>query len=154
MKFFSFCFPHSSTEETLLWANSSSSETMHNCNYHGYRLSLLPKHETGGPFRSYVAMQKDHHKRRFPKNLVIRKHHLRWRETDSTSLRGDCRRQSSPSEALLTSGSQDASSRLLVDGENVGVLLLNLGGPETLDDVQPFLFNLFSDPVINENAFL
>lgn len=31
--------------------------------------------------------------------------------------------------------------------ERVGVLLLNLGGPETLDDVQPFLFNLFADPV-------
>ncbi|KAM5562071.1 hypothetical protein ABKV19_017335 [Rosa sericea] len=30
--------------------------------------------------------------------------------------------------------------------EKVGVLLLNLGGPETLDDVQPFLFNLFADP--------
>nr|CAD1820839.1 unnamed protein product [Ananas comosus var. bracteatus] len=32
--------------------------------------------------------------------------------------------------------------------ERVGVLLLNLGGPETLQDVQPFLFNLFADPDI------
>ncbi|GJP34995.1 hypothetical protein CLOM_g19465 [Closterium sp. NIES-68] len=32
--------------------------------------------------------------------------------------------------------------------ERVGVLLLNLGGPDTLDDVQPFLFNLFADPDI------
>ncbi|TQD99877.1 hypothetical protein C1H46_014490 [Malus baccata] len=32
--------------------------------------------------------------------------------------------------------------------ESVGVLLLNLGGPETLNDVQPFLFNLFVDPDI------
>ncbi|XP_050367074.1 ferrochelatase-1, chloroplastic/mitochondrial-like isoform X2 [Argentina anserina] len=32
--------------------------------------------------------------------------------------------------------------------DKVGVLLLNLGGPETLDDVQPFLFNLFADPDI------
>ncbi|WP_017299596.1 ferrochelatase [Nodosilinea nodulosa] len=30
----------------------------------------------------------------------------------------------------------------------VGVLLLNLGGPEQLDDVRPFLFNLFADPEI------
>ncbi|MGK7878164.1 MAG: ferrochelatase [Xenococcaceae cyanobacterium] len=30
----------------------------------------------------------------------------------------------------------------------VGVLLLNLGGPDELDDVRPFLFNLFSDPEI------
>lgn len=29
--------------------------------------------------------------------------------------------------------------------EPVGVLLLNLGGPETLADVEPFLINLFSD---------
>lgn len=32
--------------------------------------------------------------------------------------------------------------------DRIGVLLLNLGGPETLDDVRPFLFNLFSDPDI------
>lgn len=31
--------------------------------------------------------------------------------------------------------------------EKIGVMLLNLGGPETLHDVQPFLFNLFADPV-------
>jgi protoporphyrin/coproporphyrin ferrochelatase len=30
----------------------------------------------------------------------------------------------------------------------VGVLLLNLGGPDQPDDVRPFLFNLFSDPEI------
>ena len=29
-----------------------------------------------------------------------------------------------------------------------GVLLLNLGGPETLSDVRPFLYKLFSDPEI------
>jgi ferrochelatase len=29
-----------------------------------------------------------------------------------------------------------------------GVLLLNLGGPENLQDVRPFLYNLFSDPDI------
>lgn len=33
------------------------------------------------------------------------------------------------------------------DEEKIGVLLLNLGGPDTLNDVQPFLFNLFADPV-------
>ena len=32
--------------------------------------------------------------------------------------------------------------------EKVGVLLLNLGGPESLEDVQPFLYNLFADPVL------
>jgi protoporphyrin/coproporphyrin ferrochelatase len=36
----------------------------------------------------------------------------------------------------------------LVDFMKLGVLLFNLGGPETLADVRPFLFNLFSDPEI------
>jgi protoporphyrin/coproporphyrin ferrochelatase len=30
----------------------------------------------------------------------------------------------------------------------LGIILFNLGGPETLADVRPFLFNLFSDPEI------
>jgi ferrochelatase len=34
-----------------------------------------------------------------------------------------------------------------VRGKN-GVLLLNLGGPESLADVRPFLYNLFADPDI------
>jgi ferrochelatase len=32
--------------------------------------------------------------------------------------------------------------------EPIGVLLFNLGGPEKLADVKPFLYNLFSDPEI------
>ena len=32
--------------------------------------------------------------------------------------------------------------------ESRGVILFNLGGPETLADVRPFLYNLFSDPDI------
>ncbi|KAH7681683.1 Ferrochelatase protein [Dioscorea alata] len=38
--------------------------------------------------------------------------------------------------------------RMNTSQEKIGVLLLNLGGPEKLHDVQPFLFNLFSDPDI------
>jgi ferrochelatase len=34
------------------------------------------------------------------------------------------------------------------DNERIGVLLFNLGGPDKLDDVRPFLLNLFSDPDI------
>ena len=30
----------------------------------------------------------------------------------------------------------------------LGVLLLNLGGPDKLEDVRPFLYNLFADPEI------
>ncbi len=33
-------------------------------------------------------------------------------------------------------------------GSRVGVILLNLGGPERIQDVGPFLYNLFSDPEI------
>jgi len=41
--------------------------------------------------------------------------------------------------------------------EKWGVLLLNMGGPDTLEDIEPFLFNLFSDrniiklPLVREN---
>ncbi|CAK6691256.1 ferrochelatase [Synechococcus sp. BSF8S] len=34
------------------------------------------------------------------------------------------------------------------DHVKVGVVLLNLGGPERIEDVAPFLYNLFSDPEI------
>lgn len=40
------------------------------------------------------------------------------------------------------------SATEIAGGERVGVLLLNLGGPDTLDQVEPFLYNLFSDPEI------
>ncbi|XP_039044904.1 ferrochelatase-2, chloroplastic-like isoform X2 [Hibiscus syriacus] len=50
--------------------------------------------------------------------------------------------------ALETSNTQAVSTGPLIGEEKIGVLLLNLGGPETLDDVQPFLFNLFADPDI------
>uniref|UniRef100_A0A0D3DCQ2 Ferrochelatase n=1 Tax=Brassica oleracea var. oleracea TaxID=109376 RepID=A0A0D3DCQ2_BRAOL len=44
--------------------------------------------------------------------------------------------------------SYDDTSRSNVAEDKIGVLLLNLGGPETLNDVQPFLYNLFADPDI------
>lgn len=43
---------------------------------------------------------------------------------------------------------QSPPSEVQQQQEKVGVLLLNLGGPETLDDVQPFLYNLFNDDSI------
>jgi protoporphyrin/coproporphyrin ferrochelatase len=51
------------------------------------------------------------------------------------------------SSAASSSEKPGYSKRGLVM-ERVGVLLLNLGGPETLKDVRPFLYNLFSDPEI------
>lgn len=59
-----------------------------------------------------------------------------------------------PLGALVTSQTQlDVSNVPIVDEDKIGVLLLNLGGPETLDDVQPFLFNLFADPVTSFHFF-
>lgn len=52
-----------------------------------------------------------------------------------------------PLGSVVTSKSQNISTAPLTGDERIGVLLLNLGGPETLEDVQPFLFNLFADPV-------
>ena len=37
--------------------------------------------------------------------------------------------------------------------ERTGVVLLNLGGPDSLEAVEPFLFNLFSDPDIIDFPF-
>ncbi|CAN6539702.1 unnamed protein product [Malus baccata var. baccata] len=49
---------------------------------------------------------------------------------------------------VCTYGGTAVESHSHAAEEKVGVLLLNLGGPETLNDVQPFLFNLFADPDI------
>jgi ferrochelatase len=38
-------------------------------------------------------------------------------------------------------------------GDRIGVVLLNLGGPETTDDITPFLYNLFMDPAIIDLPF-
>ncbi|KAI3425091.1 hypothetical protein D9Q98_008469 [Chlorella vulgaris] len=45
-------------------------------------------------------------------------------------------------------GAQLTAASGAVGQERIGVLLLNLGGPDSLDDVQPFLYNLFADPDI------
>ena len=52
------------------------------------------------------------------------------------------------SSGVLAVGSDGRGEDSEEDEYKVGVLLLNLGGPETLDDVQPFLYNLFADPSI------
>ncbi|KAJ4833277.1 hypothetical protein Tsubulata_013207 [Turnera subulata] len=55
---------------------------------------------------------------------------------------------SAASAGVCTSGENLVESPAHVAEGKVGVLLLNLGGPDTLNDVQPFLFNLFADPDI------
>jgi len=34
------------------------------------------------------------------------------------------------------------------DGDTLGIVLLNMGGPSDLDEIQPFLYHLFMDPAI------
>lgn len=38
-------------------------------------------------------------------------------------------------------------------GDTVGVVLMNLGGPNTLEEIEPFLYNLFMDPAIIDMPF-
>ena len=49
----------------------------------------------------------------------------------------------------LVTGEYFSSDPLVIEeGDRVGVVLLNLGGPFNTDDVAPFLYNLFMDPAI------
>ncbi len=41
-----------------------------------------------------------------------------------------------------------SSTRAISPDSKTAVILFNLGGPDSLDSVQPFLFNLFNDPAI------
>lgn len=56
---------------------------------------------------------------------------LRWYEFDERILRG---------------GYFSSAPLEVTEGERVGVVLLNPGGPETLDDVESFLYNCYMDP--------
>ncbi|XP_073155600.1 ferrochelatase-2, chloroplastic [Henckelia pumila] len=81
------------------------------------------------------------------KRSVATRCYLGWSRAPVTTTRPLHANSSQPG-ALTTSGSQEVSSTSIVGNDKLGVLLLNLGGPETLEDVQPFLFNLFADPDI------
>lgn len=49
----------------------------------------------------------------------------------------------------LVTGAYYSSKPLTIErGDTVGIVLLNLGGPHTVEDVKPFLYNLFMDPAI------
>lgn len=41
-----------------------------------------------------------------------------------------------------------SATTIIAPGRKAAVVLFNLGGPDSLDAVQPFLFNLFNDPAI------
>lgn len=51
------------------------------------------------------------------------------------------------SDRRVLRGDYYSSAPLSIEeGDRVGVVLFNLGGPESLDDVEPFLYNLLMDP--------
>ena len=76
----------------------------------------------------------------------------RYTEVSSASLLRAAAARPAPARFRPESGSEEPEgpddAARDADTERVGVLLLNLGGPETLSDVQPFLYNLFADPDI------
>lgn len=84
------------------------------------------------------------------KNFIVTRCSLGWSDAQLPVSKQSLNKRLLPVGALVTSTTQpvsDSDSPLIGD-DKIGVLLLNLGGPETLEDVQPFLFNLFADPVI------
>lgn len=49
----------------------------------------------------------------------------------------------------LITGEYYSRTPVAIDrGDRVGVIMMSMGGPETLEDVQPFLYNMFMDPAI------
>jgi ferrochelatase len=88
------------------------------------------------------------------KNYIVARFSSGWSETQSLFSKQSLKKYLVPLGALVTSKTQDVSDTPIVGDDKIGVLLLNLGGPETLEDVQPFLFNLFADPVMSLLLFL
>lgn len=78
------------------------------------------------------------------------------RSSSSRSGSGISSSSNAAAAATATAAAPDLDAQFMDSGgsatgktsSKVGVLLLNLGGPEKLDDVQPFLYNLFADPDI------
>ncbi|XP_043698329.1 ferrochelatase-2, chloroplastic isoform X2 [Telopea speciosissima] len=119
-------------------------------------------HQASSPIRSFphptCMAQRSHHysgvqikaclNSLLPKNHVISRNSSGWLDLPSLSLKPSFEKHSMVLRALVTSKTRDVSTTFVIGEEKVGVLLLNLGGPETLEDVQPFLFNLFADPDI------
>ncbi|KAB1208921.1 Ferrochelatase-2, chloroplastic [Morella rubra] len=88
------------------------------------------------------------------KNYVVARFSSGWSEKNNLFAKQSLKKRFLPLEALVTSTTQDVVDAPIAGDDKIGVLLLNLGGPETLEDVQPFLFNLFADPAEELRKFL
>ncbi|CAA0404892.1 unnamed protein product [Arabidopsis thaliana] len=90
---------------------------------------------------SLSLIQCDIKERSFGESMSITNRGLSFKTNvfeQARSVTGDC---------SYDETSAKARSHVVAE-DKIGVLLLNLGGPETLNDVQPFLYNLFADPDI------
>lgn len=56
-------------------------------------------------------------------------------------------------ERLVTGAYYPSAPIKAEPGDTIGVVLMNLGGPEKIEDVGPFLYNLFMDPAIIDIPF-
>ena len=56
-------------------------------------------------------------------------------------------------DRLVTGAYYPVQPLCIESGDRIGIVLLNLGAPESLTDIQPFLYNLFMDPAIIELPF-
>lgn len=77
--------------------------------------------------------------------------HSQWAQLNLPSVierKGSLSKISCSLSTFITEKNLKVADESFDGRDKVGVLLLNLGGPETLQDVQPFLFNLFADPDI------
>ncbi|MFQ6112940.1 MAG: ferrochelatase, partial [bacterium] len=54
---------------------------------------------------------------------------------------------------LVTGAYYSTSAIKAEPGDTIGVVLLNLGGPDKIEDIEPFLYNLFMDPAIIDMPF-
>lgn len=98
--------------------------------------------------RCYGAQMEASRRIRHLKRSAVIRCSAGWLDSPSSGSKKPILKDAMSLRALATSKTEDIVTPLVTGNEKVGVLLLNLGGPETLKDVQPFLFNLFADPDI------
>ncbi|KAK1411329.1 hypothetical protein QVD17_37877 [Tagetes erecta] len=117
--------------------------------FHHKTPMILPRVNCSNEVASHVVLQMEASLDVEKSSVNISKHKrtFGWSQKQSLLLKKSLNKGSLPLRALMTSSTQETPTSVVNDGK-IGVLLLNLGGPETLDDVQPFLFNLFADPDI------
>ena len=90
---------------------------------------------------------------RSARNDAFSRSRLQYKDSKATPAEVSARSNKLISTSSIKSNVMKAGN--LAVPTKVGVLLLNLGGPETMGDVEGFLYNLFADPdIIRLPSFL